>query len=60
MKKRKRPRTAAERKEYLRQYAKRWRAAHPNYSKEWQAANREYVTQQKRKYRARKRLGFEP
>jgi hypothetical protein len=32
----------------------RWRRLHPNYGKEWQAANREYVTEQKRKYRARK------
>jgi len=52
--KKRRPLTAVERKARQRLQLKRWRKLHPNYAKEWQAANRDYVTQQKRKYRARK------
>jgi hypothetical protein len=46
--------TKAEKIARQRKLQKRWRERHPDYHKEWQAANREYVTQQKRKYRARK------
>jgi ferric-dicitrate binding protein FerR (iron transport regulator) len=51
--------TRAEVKARQRKAQRRWRAAHPNYNKEWQAANRDYVTQQKRKYRERKKYGNE-
>ena len=41
-------------KKAKRKIRERWLKKNPNYGKEWQAANREYVTQQKRLYRARK------
>ena len=41
--------------ESLREYHRRWRNAHPDYFKQWQIDNRDYVTQRKREYRARKK-----
>jgi ferric-dicitrate binding protein FerR (iron transport regulator) len=51
--------TRAEAKSRQRKAQRRWRELHPDYAKEWQAANRDYVTQQKRKYRERKKYGNE-
>jgi mannosyltransferase OCH1-like enzyme len=46
--------TEAEKKKRQRAAQARWRKNNPDYQHEWQIANRRYVTQQKRKYRARK------
>ena len=46
--------TKAEKKKRQRAAQARWRKRNPDYQHEWQVANRRYVTQQKRKYRARK------
>jgi len=51
--------TRAEAEARQRKAQRRWRELHPDYNKEWHAANRDYVTQQKRKYRERKRYGNE-
>ena len=44
-----------EHQESLREYQRRWREAHPDYFKQWHVDNRDYVTQKKREYRARKK-----